>query len=181
MAIRINISRYGRVVGTREEGKKVQRDIVHSIEKLPEGGTLIVNLRGVKVLSGSFADEAVVIPYQRLVSGEYGEKNMLIECSNREVLEDLEAKLERRKLAMLGLGKDSQWYVIGNLNKYLQETLEEIVKSKKVTAGELAQKLGISVTNCNNRLSKLYRLGLIKRERVNNVTGGILYFYRSII
>ena len=181
MSTKINIMKYGKMVGTREEGRKAQKEIVQSIEEIPEGENLTLNLKGIKVFSGSFADEAVVTPYQRLVGGEYGEKYMLLECDNEEVLDDMEAKLERRKLSMLVLDGQSDWYVVGALKKHLKETLEEVIKNKEVTANDLAEKLGISLTNSNNRLSTLHKMGLIKRERVNNPAGGIFYIYKSLI
>jgi len=181
MSTKINMSKYGEMVGTREEGREAQKEIIQAIEGVPEGEGLILSLNGIKVFSGSFADEAVVTPYQRLIGGEYGEKYMLLECDNKEVMGDIEAKLERRKLAILVLRGESGWYVVGALKKYLKETLGEVIKNKEVTANDLAEKLGISLTNCNNRLSTLYKMGLIKRERVNNPVGGIFYIYRSLI
>lgn len=181
MSTNISISKYGKMVGTREEGRKAQEEIIQAIERVPEGESLILSLNGIKVFSGSFADEAVVTPYQRLVRGEYGEKYMLLECDNKEVLGDIEAKLERRRLAILVLRGESGWYVVGALKKHLNETLGEVIKNKEITANDLAEKMGISLTNCNNRLSTLHKMGLIKRERVNNPAGGIFYIYKSLI
>ena len=181
MPTKIEIAKYGKLVGTREEGREAQKEIVQIIEEMPENERLILNLDGVKVFSGSFADEAVTTPYQRLISGEYGEKYMLLECKNKEILDDLEAKLEKRKLAMLAHNQDSSWYVVGKLKKHLQETLEEVIENKEITANDLANKLGITLTNCNNRLSTLHKMGLIKREKVNNPVGGIFYIYKSLI
>lgn len=181
MSTKINMVKYGKMVGTREEGRDAQKEIIQAIEKIPEGENLTLSLDGVRVFSGSFADEAVVTPYQRLVGGEYGEKYMVLDCDNKEVLGDIEAKLERRKLSMLTGDGGPGWYVIGKLKKHLKETLDEVIKNKKVTANDLAEKLGISLTNCNNRLSTLHKMGLIKRERVNNPVGGIFYIYKSLI
>lgn len=181
MSIKINMSKYGEIVGTREEGREVQEEIIQAIERVPEGESSILSLNGIKVFSGSFADEAVVTPYQRLVGGEYGEKYMLLECDNKEVLGDIEAKLEKRELAVLVLREESSWYVVGALKKHLKETLGEVIKNREVTANELAEKIGISLTNCNNRLSTLHKMGLIKREKVNNPVGGIFYIYKSLI
>lgn len=179
---KIDIVKYGEMVGTREQGREAQVEIIKAIEGMPEQENLILSLDGVKVFSGSFADEAVTTPYQRLVNGEYGEKYMLLHCDDhRDVLGDIEAKLEKRKLAMLVLSDGSGWYVVGTLKKHLRETLEEVIKSKETTAGDLAEKLGIGLTNCNNRLSTLHKMGLIKREKVNNPAGGIFYIYKSLI
>lgn len=181
MSAKINMVKYGKIVGTREEGRDAQKEIIQAIEKVPEGENLILSLNGVKVFSGSFADEAVVTPYHRLINGEYGEKYMILDCDNKEVLGDIEAKLERRKLSMLVVDGVEGWYVIGGLKKHLKETLDEVIKNKSVTANDLAEKLRISLTNCNNRLSTLHRMGLVKRERVNNPSGGIFYIYKSLI
>jgi Transcriptional regulators len=173
MPTKINIAKYGELVGTREQGREAQEEVVQTIREMPENENLVLSLDGVKVFSGSFADEAVTTPYQRLVNGEYGEKYMFLECKNKEILDDLEAKLDKRKLAMLVHNDDSKWDVVGTLKKHLKETLEKVVEDKQVTANDLAKKLGISLTNCNNRLSTLQKMGLIKREKVNNPVGGI--------
>src|SRR5919109_2697769 len=133
MSTKINIMKYGKMVGTRGEGRDAQKEIIQAIERMPEGENLILSLDGVKVFSGSFADEAVVTPYQRLVSGEYGEKHIVLDCDDKEILGDIEAKLERRKLSMLAVDGGLGWYVIGGLKKHLKETLDEVIKNKKVT------------------------------------------------
>src|SRR5216683_4009641 len=109
MSTKINIVKYGKMVGTRENGRDARKGTAHAIEKMPEGENLTLSFEGVRVFRGSFADEAVVIPYQRLVGGEYGEKYMVLGCDDKEVLGDIEAKLERRKLSMLAVDRGSGW------------------------------------------------------------------------
>ena len=57
------IHTFGRRLGTRLEGRAARERLIAALEALEEPGRLIVSLEGVEVLSGSFADEAIAIPY----------------------------------------------------------------------------------------------------------------------
>lgn len=91
-------------------------------------------------------------------------KYIVLGCDNKEVLGDIEAKLERRKLSMLAVDRGSGWYVVGELKKHLKETLNEVIINKKVTVNDLAEKLEISLTNSNNRLSTLHKWALLREK-----------------
>lgn len=179
-ATQVAMRTFGEIVGTREQGSKVRPEILHQLREIPEGETLILDFDGVQVFSGSFADEVVALPYQRLVNGEYGDRYIVIRSKEREVLEDLEAKLEKRELAILVI-RNGEWEVIGPLAEHLNETLRVIVSRGEISTPELAEVLDISLTNCNNRVVVLERLRLIERKRMNNPQGGIYYVNRSFI
>ena len=61
-----SLAKFGKRLGTRLEGEKAHVEIFSELEKLPEGGVLILDLEGVEVLSGSFADEAIGKVLERL-------------------------------------------------------------------------------------------------------------------
>lgn len=180
------LKKYGTTLGIRQQGKQAQQEIEKEIHAMSYGEKLLLDLDGINVIGYSFADEAIALTIQRLTSREYGNKFVLIKCSNNDILEALEVALERRKLAVLVVRnqKDStgkNWTCLGMKKDHLLRTLEVIIKHKKVKTGELSKILSIELTNCNNRATELYRLGLIEREKVNDPTGGIYYINKSII
>ncbi len=182
----LELKMYGTTLGTREQGNRAQQEIEREIHAMSYGEKLLLDLDGVDVIGYSFADAAIALTIQRLTSREYGNKFILIKCSNNDTLEALEAALERRKLAALVVRnqKDStgkNWTCLGMKKGHLVRTLEVIIRHKNVKTGELSKILGIELTNCNNRTAELYRLGLIERERVNDPSGGIYYINKSII
>ncbi|UCF09535.1 MAG: hypothetical protein JSW65_05580, partial [Candidatus Bipolaricaulota bacterium] len=70
--VRFPIAPFGPRLGTRGEGASAQEALLRALCALPEPGRLIVDLNGVDVLSGSFADEAIAIPCARVAAGEHG-------------------------------------------------------------------------------------------------------------
>jgi hypothetical protein len=159
------IRQFGTRLGTRAEGEQARRRLLLALAALPEPGRLLVDLEGVDVLSGSFADEAIAIPYGRIAAGEHGDRYMLVRAESPELAEDLGYKLERRRLAMLCLSS-SGWTVLGNLPPPMEETLAAIVERGEATAKELAGALGIRHNACLHRVGRLAGLRLIRREEV---------------
>lgn len=181
-----DLKRYGRTLGTRQQGRQAQQEIETEIHNVPYGEKLLLDMDGIDIIGYSFADEAIAIIIQRLTSREYGNKFILIRCSAQDPLEALEVALERRKLVALVIenqkhSRGQNWRCIGAKKEHLLETLEEIIKHKEIKTHELSRLLGITLANCNNRTAELYRLGLIDRVKVNDPSGGIYYINKSII
>ena len=64
----------------------------------------------------------------RLVSNEYGDKYIVLTGLNENQKENIEVALERKDLAVMAATRDGKQTIIGNLNNYLQETLDLITK-----------------------------------------------------
>lgn len=159
------IHRFGRRLGTRLEGTAACQHLLEALQRLGQPGRLIVSLEHVEVLSGSFADEAIGIPYGRLAAGEYGDRFMLLRSPSLDLADDLAHKLDRRRLAMLCLLGDG-WEVLGQLPPPMRETLALVIEQGRTTAKRLAQGLGIRHNACLHRVSRLAALRLIRREAV---------------
>jgi len=174
------IAPFGTRLGTRLEGKAAREELLEVVHGLPQPGRVVILLDGVEVLSGSFADEAIAIPYSRLAAGEYGDRYLVLRACTPEITDDLSHKLERRRLAALCL-IDDDWSVLGSLPAMMRETLALVIARGEATAGELAEALGIRHNACLHRVSRLAQLRLIRREAVGSVGPHQSYRLSSIV
>lgn len=176
----VYLNRFGRRLGTREEGARAREAIWQALEALPPGGKLFVDLSGLEVLSGSFADEALASLLSELRDGALLDRYLLIRADDGELVEDLSERLSRRGLAALALlGGDVR--VIGRLPPYLAEALDQVVTCGEMTSPELAQALSISVKNASIRLKELSKLRLVRYAQESRPVGGIQYRAWAII
>lgn len=169
------VAQFGARVGTRMEGKAARESLLKALLSLPEPGRLVVSLDGVEVLSGSFADELIALPYARLTTGEFGDRYIILRAPALMLAEDLSHKLERRRLAMFCLA-ETGWNVLGLLPPPMQETLDLVIEREETTAGDLAEALQIRHNTCLHRVSRLAELRLIRRQEVG--LGGPYPTYR---
>jgi len=172
---RFEIAQFGTRLGTRLEGGTAREPLLRALQAVPEPGFLLVSLVGLDVLSGSFADEIIAIPYARICAGEYGDRSIVIASPNPEITDDLAHKLERRGLAMIVVadepplpeaGPDHAWTVLGPLAPPMHETLERIIAVGRTSARQLADDLGIQHNTCLHRVNRLAALRLIYRQRI---------------
>jgi hypothetical protein len=151
------------------------------LEGLPGDGVLYVDTRGVELMDYSFADEALGILVSRVAAGEYGDRHVALVEEDRELLENIEASLRQRGLAMIRVdepGGDPK--IVGEVSEHLLETLRLIYEAGAITNADLAESLGINHTACNNRATKLFKLGLIHRRKNTAAPGGRQYSYEGI-
>src|SRR4028118_2423755 len=91
----------GRLMVTRRTVRGVRAALEEALMDLPKGGTLYVDTRGVELMDYSFADEALGILASRVAGGEYGERHLVLVEEDRDLLENVEASLMQRSLAMI--------------------------------------------------------------------------------
>ncbi|MDN5697446.1 MAG: winged helix-turn-helix domain-containing protein [Rubrobacter sp.] len=173
----------GRLMVTRSAGRAVREELAGMLEALPKGGVLYVDTRGVELMDYSFADEALGILASRLTSGEYGERHLVLVESERDLLENVEASMRQRSLALIRVdspdsGESSA--VVGEVPEHLLQTLQAIHEAGSITNADLAKKLDLNHTACNNRGTKLVKLGLIHRRAHTAAPGGRQYTYERI-
>jgi len=178
----LEISQFGRRLGTRSEGASARRVLLAALDALPDGGQLALSLEGLDVLSGSFADEAIGKVCQLLSSGVHGDRTVVIHSPSADLVEDLDDKLAQRKLAMLCRvgGKDGDWRVLGRLARPLVETLELLHERGSATTKELAEELGIPANACHNRIRRLVLLHLVREEKIAAVAPNAQYRFHAI-
>jgi hypothetical protein len=174
------LAQFGTRLGTRLEGKRAREKVTAALASLPDDGQLVVVLDGVDVLSGSFADEVLARTVQEIVGGLYPGRTLVVWAPSRELVDDLEHKLERRRLAMLGRIR-SEWILLGAENPALAETLHLIIARRQTTTKELAEALGLPMNTCANRVARLADLRLVRRDPIGKKGRQSVYAIHSIV
>jgi hypothetical protein len=172
----------GKLMVTRGTGRRVREALVEALEDLPAGGVLYVDTRGVELMDYSFADEALGILASRVAAGEYGDRRVVLVEEDRELLENVEASLRQRGLAMVRVDElGGAPGIVGEVPDHLVETLHAIHVAGSITNADLAAKLGLNHTAMNNRATRLFKLGLIHRRKNTAAPGGRQYSYERIV
>jgi hypothetical protein len=148
---------------TRPSGQAIRERIERDMEKEPNGTVIALDFSKIGVIDYSCADEIVTKLLSRLLSGEYGEKYLLLLGLNENQKENIEVALERKDLAIMAEMKDGNRIVLGNLNSYLKDTFDFIVKKKKVTSKDLADAKKIEANTSGTRLLNLSKKRLVRR------------------
>lgn len=148
---------------TRPSGQAIRERIERDIEKEPDGTVVALDFSKIGVIDYSCADEIVTKLVSRLLSGEYGDKYLLLTGLNENQKENIEVAIERKDLAVVAELKGSGRVVLGSLNNYLRDTLDFIMKKKKATAKELSDAKKIEANTSGTRLLNLYKKRLVKR------------------
>jgi hypothetical protein len=171
----------GKLMVTRGTGRRVREALAEVLEGLPGGGVLYVDTRSVELMDYSFADEALGILASRVAAGEYGDRHVVLVEEDRELLENIEASLRQRGMAMIRVDEPgAKPEIVGEVSEHLVETLRTIYEAGSITNADLAARLGINHTACNNRATKLFKLGLIHRRKNTAAPGGRQYSYEGI-
>ena len=171
----------GKLMVTRGTGRRVREALVEALEDLPAGGVLYVDTRGVELMDYSFADEALGILASRVAAGEYGDRRVVLVEEDRELLENVEASLRQRSLAMIRVDEiGGEPGIVGKVPDHLLETLQAIYDAGSITNAALAARLDLNHTACNNRATRLAKLGLIHRRIETAAPGGRQYTYERI-
>jgi len=154
---------------TRPSGQAIRERIEKDIEKEPDGAVVALDFSKIGVIDYSCADEIVAKLISRLLSNEYGDKYLLLIGLNDNQKENIEVALERKDLAVMAEMKDGKRVVLGNLNNYLKDTLDFIVKMKKATSKDLSDARKLEANTSGTRLLNLSKKRLVKRvEEVRN-------------
>jgi Winged helix-turn-helix DNA-binding len=172
----------GKLMVTRSTGRAVREALEEALVALPKGGTLYVDTRGVELMDYSFADEALGILASRAASGEYGDRHLVLVEEDRDLLENVEASLRQRSLAIIRVAEvGAEPSIVGEVPDHLVETLQAIYDAGSITNAALAAKLGLNHTACNNRATRLAKLGLIHRRVETAAPGGRQYTYERVV
>ncbi len=154
---------------TRPSGQAIRERIERDIEKEPEGAVIALDFSKIGVIDYSCADEIVTKLVSRLLSGEYGDKYLLLAGLNENQKENIEVALERKDLAVMAETRDGKRVVLGKLNNYLRDTLDFIVKRRTVTSKDLSDGRKLEANTSGTRLLNLHKKRLVKRaEEMRN-------------
>jgi len=164
---------------TRPSGQVIRERIERDISKEKDGEGIALDFSRIGIIDYSCADEIVAKLISRLLSGEYGDKYIILIGLNENQKENIEVALERKDLAVIAEMKDGKKTFIGNLNNYLQETLNFISLKKKITAGDLSTALKLPANTSGTRLLNLHKKRLVKRvDEIRD--GGRVWVYERL-
>ena len=148
---------------TRPSGQTIRERIERELETAQEGEVISLDFAKIGVIDYSCADEIVAKLVSRLLSGEYGDKYLLLTGLNENQKENVEVAIERKGLAVAAEMQDGSRLVLGSLNSYLKDTLDFIVEKKKATSRDLADARKIEANTSGTRLLNLHKKRLVKR------------------
>jgi DNA-binding transcriptional ArsR family regulator len=169
----IDLREFGRVLSTREGGRKAAD---HVQEVLEESDGVVLSFVGVEVASPSFLDE-ILLRLRAALTGE-SSRVVVVTGLNGDVSESLELVLRHRKLTLAHLRKDKVELIGGS--QQLAETLSaanELGGPFKAT--ELAERLKVKLPNLHQRLKSLGETGVVARTVDSTAKKGRRFDYRT--
>jgi hypothetical protein len=158
---------------TRPSGERIRQRIERDIETEPDGSVIALDFARIGIIDYSCADEIIAKLVSRLLSGEYGDKYILLTGLNENQKENIEVALERKDLAIVSEMREGHRMLIGNLNNYLKETLDFIQKKKKVSAKNLSVGLKLEANTSGTRLLNLHKKRLVRRAETIGTEGKV--------
>ncbi len=163
---------------TRQHGEQAYQVLKARLQALDEGQALILSFPPNQLMDASFADETIVRLGEEIVSGNFGERSILLDNLTEDSIINLNSiiKFRQLKLAFLAVEPNNVWQCIGQLEPSLRETLELLSHRNSLTAPELGTIKQLEVNTASNRLKRLYNLHLVRRE--HEITNqGLQYIY----
>jgi hypothetical protein len=164
---------------TRPSGQVIRNRIEKDMENEKDGEIIALDFSKIGIIDYSCADEVVAKLISRLLSGEYGDKYIILTGLNENQRENIEVALERKELAVMAQMKNGKKALLGNLNNYLKETLNLILKKGKITASDLSEYLKLPANTSGTRLLNLHKKRVVRRiEEI--IDGGRVWVYERI-
>ncbi len=158
---------------TRPSGNKIRERIETDIAKEKDGAVVALDFSKIVIVDYSCADEIVAKLISRLLSGEYGDRYIVLTGLNENQKENIGVALERKDLAVMGAMKNKAKTLIGNLDNYLKQTLNLILDRGSITAKELSEALELPANTSGTRLLNLYKKRLVIRTEEMRESGRV--------
>jgi hypothetical protein len=172
----VELSKEGPHLWTRDLAKKLRHAVDAALEALPEGGVLVVDAKGVEVFDFSFANELFGKTLLRLPT-EYPGRFVVVQGLTEYTRLNLAEALKSLGLAIIER-KGTTPRLLGKIHPTDQQTFDAVRKAKDpASAAALAAKLDVGLTAMNERLSKLAKLGLVRRSNAVSPAGREQYEY----
>jgi hypothetical protein len=160
----------GKIGGTRDFPK-----FMEAVSATPEGSTVIFDWSGIEIATASYFG-STVLPLLRMSTTGGMDRYFLHVSLNQNSLDELKLVVEYQNLVVLvgdaGRGDSIRNVrVLGKLEPVYSETFAAIRASQTASAttlhkGQRGQSTKIGKTGWANRLSHLFRLRLVKKQRV---------------
>ncbi len=179
METRFDVGKGRQHLWTRQLGAETRRELEGDLARLQPGDVLVLDLSGVEVFDYSFAAELfgkLLLALPREHPGRF----VLFECLTEYTRENLEKALETLGVAAIERN-DGEVNLLGKVHPADRDTFRAVVDADEaLTAAELTDRLNVSVTAMNERLSKLSALGVLRREPSVSPKGREQFRYRAL-
>jgi uncharacterized protein DUF4325 len=173
------LSHYGKQLWTRQTAQGVRGDLYAALARLASGDTLVIDVRGVEVFDYSFANELFGKTVLSLPT-DFPGRFVVVEHLSPDTREDLNQALESLGLAMIER-RGRKVSLLGKVHPADQATFAAVMRAgNAITAATLAEELAVNLTAINERLAKLTKLGLVRRERGLSAAGREHYLYTAL-
>jgi hypothetical protein len=164
---------------TRQSGQAIRSRIERDLENEKDGEVIALDFSKIGIIDYSCADEIVAKLISRLLSGEYGDKYVVLTGLNENQKENIEVALERKELAVMAEMRNGTRILLGTLNNYLKQTLNLILKKGKITAKDLSEAMKLEANTSGMRLLNLHKKRVVKRiDEMRD--GGRVWVYERI-
>jgi hypothetical protein len=166
----------GSWLSTRDKGAKACRRLEEQLTGAKGAEDAVLDFSEVEAMTVSFADEFIGRFIGARMVGLVPEVGILVEGLNPDTEETLTLVLNRRKL--VAVYRDGQADRLLGEDEPLQQTFAAAQQMGEFKAVDLAENLGISPQNANNRLKRLVASGVLCRTRASAERGGKEFGYR---
>jgi hypothetical protein len=174
--LRFPVKEHGTFLATRAKGVETRQALEKQLADAVPLTLLTVDFGGVEAMTNSFVDEFLGKFYLLLAAGDIRADGVCLAGLNEETRDAVTVCLERRKQ----IAVDGDTHELLGDTAVLASTYAEARRLGVFRAAQLAETLGISLPNANNRLKRLVEVGALHRERASGPDrGGKEYTYRQ--
>ena len=165
---------------TRQIGRAIFSRLEREIQNVGAGAIIVLDFSGIGAIDYSCADEIFARLIMRLQQNEYGEKYIVFTGLSEHHQENIHIVLEKKDLAVLVKKRDG-WEVVGSLDNYLLQTLQNVMGRGRLSSSQLSEKLDLALNTASMRLLNLSKLRLVKKNGAVNQWGKRCFVYTSIL
>jgi hypothetical protein len=153
----------GRLIGRKHFGQ-----ICELLADAPTGGTVVLDFKGVEMMTGSWANE-VIVPLYKWAADPNNDLFPILRNLKPRWDEELQLLADWNQQCYVWLnGTEETAVLIGSLDPGLRKTMEAVLSFKQITGAELERKFpdeGVGATAWNNRLKDLHTKRLLVRTK----------------
>ncbi|MFI0234565.1 MarR family transcriptional regulator [Streptomyces sp. NPDC017086] len=162
------VKEHGTFLATRGKGVDARRALEEQLTAAAPVALLTIDFGGVEAMTNSFVDEFLGKFYLLLAAGDVRTDGVRLVGLDEETREGVTVCLERRKQVAV----DGDTHELLGDASIIADTYAEARRLSDFRAAELAEALGISLPNANNRLKRLVEAGAVYRKRSAGPEGG---------
>jgi hypothetical protein len=166
----------GRNLLGRPAGERALALLRERLTAVPSGSALTLDFEGVAHTDASFPDATIITLAIDLQAGKHGDRFLVLDGANDEVVANIRAALaqrheaEKRKLALV-YRRHGRYDLVGHIEANLREAWDLVRGRGELTARALADHLGLEINTAGTRLLKLHAARLLARREEISAAG----------